>query len=1236
MPELPPKAFGRLSRTIGGGSLRAQGNDRAQRTGSPIGNIAAGPGYAELQATSNFSFLRGASHPDELVLTAAALGHAAIAITDRNSVAGLVRAHHAAKTVGLRLVIGVRLDLRDGASLLAYPQDRAAYGRLTRLLTVGKRRAPKGECHLDYADVAAHGEGQILVVLPPEDGDVAQFAARVAADFPGRAYLGAHHLYRGDDARRLARLAAIADQTGLPLVALNDVLYHIPERRRLQDVVTCIREHCTIAEAGFRLAAHAERHLKPPAEMTRLFRGHMDAVGRSLEIVARCRFSLDELRYEYPEEPAPPDSPMGGMTPQQRLAALAWQGAAERFSPKPSPPIANGGRGKGKGGCSEACLTPLTPTLSPRAGGEEENGGPAAGRDLSRVPDRIRTLIEHELALIERLDYARYFLTVHDIVAFARRRGILCQGRGSAANSVVCYCLGITAVDPARIDVLFERFISAARGEPPDIDVDFEHERREEVIQYIYEKYGRDRAGLAATVICYRARGAIREVGKALGLSGDVVAALAGIVWGWSNERVADRRVRDAGLDPADRNLRLALDLAGELIGFPRHLSQHVGGFVITRGPLSELVPIENAVMADRTVIEWDKDDLDALGILKIDILALGMLTCIRRAFGLIERHYGRSCDLSSIPAERPEVYAMLSRADSLGVFQIESRAQMTMLPRLKPREFYDLVIEVAIVRPGPIQGDMVHPYLRRRAGKEPVAYPSTELRQVLEKTLGIPLFQEQAMKIAIVGAGFAPEEADRLRRAMATFKRNGEIHQFREKFVAGMLRNGYSPDFATRCFDQIEGFGTYGFPESHAASFALLVYVSAWIKCFHPDVFACALLNSQPMGFYAPAQIVRDATEHGVEVRPADVNHSEWDCTLEPPAGQDPSPVPSPRKRGEGTLRQSGAAALALRARGARGARVPDDRMALRLGLRQIKGLAEADAARLVAARGAGYRDARDLWRRSGLGRAVLERLAAADALRSLGGENGGAKNGGLDRRRGLWAVKALGQAPLPLFAAASDSPSPPAGGRGQGEGGHSDLAAVAPSPPPPSPGERERIAAALLPEMPLGEHVVEDYATTGLTIKRHPLAFLRRELARDGLVRAAELATLPVGRRLAIAGLVLIRQRPGSANGVVFVTLEDETGIANLIVWPATLERFRRAALGATLLYCRGRLQREESVIHIVAEDLKDWTARLNTLRERTGDESPPPRATPLAPRERLPGYDAHDIVIPSRDFR
>jgi error-prone DNA polymerase len=1207
MPELPPKksealaGLDRLSRTIGDGSLRFLAQKRARTTGGgpgffpePIG------GYAELQATSNFSFLRGGSHPDELVRQAALLGLAGIAITDRNSLAGIVRAHQAAKEAGIRLVVGVRLDLQDGTSLLAYSVDRAAYGRLTTLLTLGKRRAPKGECHLDYVDIVGHGEGLVVVLLPPANADRVGLAAhravaaRVAEDFPGRAYLAVHHLYRGDDARRLARLAAIARETGLKLLATGDVLYHTPERRPLQDVLTCIREHCTIATAGFRLAANAERHLKPAREMARLFHGHEDALASSLEIVERCRFSLDELRYEYPEEPVPP-----GMTPQSRLAQLAWDGATGRYP----------------------------------------NG----------IPDKIRERIRHELALIERLDYARYFITVHDIVQFAESRQILCQGRGSAANSVVCYCLGITAVDPEKIDVLFERFISAARGEPPDIDVDFEHERREEVIQYVYQSYGRDHAGLAATLITYRARSAIREVGKVMGLSEDTVAALAGMVWGWSSERLMDQRVREAGLDPGDRNLRRALDFAGALIGFPRHLSQHVGGFVITRGPLSELVPIENAAMEDRTVIEWDKDDLDALGILKIDILALGMLTCIRKAFALIEQHKGDAYTLATIPPERPEVYEMLSRADSIGVFQVESRAQMSMLPRLKPSKFYDLVIEVAIVRPGPIQGDMVHPYLRRRNKIEKVVCPPG-LKHVLNKTLGVPLFQEQAMQIAIDGAGFTPDDADRLRRSMAAFRRNGDIEKFRDKFITGMVANKYDRAFAERCFSQIEGFGTYGFPESHAASFSLLVYVSAWIKRFHPGVFACALLNAQPMGFYAPAQIVRDAREHGVAVLPVDVNRSEWECTLEP------SPIATPAQEeahsddlflhpGEGRDPSGSLSTVSGMGPGLR--RGGDANLALRLGFRQIKGFNEADANRLIDQRGDGYPDAAALWHRSGLGHLALERLATADALRSMG----------LDRRQGLWALKALGEAPLPLFATplavipgrlAEPNPEPMNTDRKY----RGMVGAISPDRPsswvpgslaaqgPRNDNKNEAIAASLLPAMALGEHVVEDYRSLSLSLKRHPLAFLRSELERDGIVPAAELATLPVERRVAIAGLVLIRQRPGSAKGVIFITLEDETGIANLIVWPPILERFRRTVLGATLLYCKGRLQREEGVIHVVAEDLRDLTPRLQTLRARTGiDKSA--RKSVFALPERVPGNDPHDIYVPdivihSRDFR
>jgi len=1013
--------------------------------------------YAELEVTSNFSFLRGASHPEELVAEAQALGHRAIAIADRNSLAGVVRAHRAAREHGMRLVVGCRLVLEDGAELLCFPTDRAAYGRLCRLLTRGKRRAKKGECRLGYGDVVEHGAGQILIALPPDAPDAAfeRFLLRLAADFPGASYLAARHLYRGDDLRRIHRLDRLAARTGVALVATNDVLYHRPERRRLQDVVTCIREGCTLAAAGFRLIANAERHLKPPEEMARLFRDHTSALARTLEIAARCRFSLDELRYEYPDEG-------DGLPPQARLERLTRAGAGARYP--------------------------------------------------EGVPDKVERQLAHELALVAELGYAPYFLTVHDIVREARARGILCQGRGSAANSAVCYCLGITSVDPARLDLLFERFISAERGEPPDIDVDFEHERREEVIQYIYGKYGRDRAALAATVISYRSKSAIREVGKVLGLSEDVTGALAGTVWGWGSrsDPVAERHVRETGLDPADPTLRLTLDLAHELLGFPRHLSQHVGGFVITRGPLEETVPIENAAMEDRTVIEWDKDDLDALGMLKIDVLALGMLSCIRRAFDMIRRHKGEDWTLATVPAELPEIYDMLCHADSVGVFQVESRAQMSMLPRLKPRSFYDLVIEVAIVRPGPIQGDMVHPYLRRRSGLEPVAYPSDALKAVLGKTLGVPLFQEQAMRIAIVAAGFTPAEADRLRRAMATFRHSGEIHRFRQLFLDGMARNGYDAAFAARCFQQIEGFGEYGFPESHAASFALLVYVSAWIKRFHPEIFAAALLNSQPMGFYAPAQIVRDAAEHGVELRPVDVNLSDWDCTIEDGA--------------------------------------------LRLGLRQVKGLALADAARLVAARGTPYRTPGEIMRRAGLKRGAMERLAAADAFRSLG----------LDRRQALWAVEGLDDAAPPLLACLEDDGAP----------------------------------EAALPAMALGEHVANDYVTLGLSLKRHPLALLRRELDPFGIVPAARLKELHPGRRVRVAGLVLVRQRPGSASGVIFMTLEDESGVANLVVWPPVFERFRRTVMTGRLIECDGRLQREGEVIHVIAERMTDRTALLHRL--------------------------------------
>ncbi|MGD9803407.1 MAG: error-prone DNA polymerase [Hyphomicrobiaceae bacterium] len=1075
------------------------------------------PAYAELQITSNFSFLRGASHPQELAVTAAALGLKAFAITDRNTLAGIVRAHAAAKEAGIRFVVGARLDLQDAPSLLIYPTDRQAYGRLSRIITIGRRRAPKGECWLNLDDVLAYAEGQIVLALPGDHGlarnpaapngadGLAAILARLAEAFPGRAYLAGAHRFRGNDKAQLAQLAELANRCGTPWVATNDVHYHHPRRKLLHDVVTCVREHCTIDQAGYRLSPNAEAHLKAPEQMAALFADHPEAVARTVDIAERCRFSLDELRYEYPIEVT-----TEGRTPQQELEHLTRIGVRERYP--------------------------------------------------EGMPEKVQAAIQHELALIAELNYAPYFLTVHDIVRFARRRGILCQGRGSAANSAVCYCLGVTSVDPAHHDLLFERFISAARNEPPDIDVDFEHERREEVIQYIYDKYGRDRAGLAATVISYRGRSAVRDVGKAMGLSEDVVGGLAKGIWGSHGAVTTDSQAREGGLNPDDPRLAMVLSLARELVGFPRHLSQHVGGFVITRGPLSELVPIENAAMAERTVIEWDKDDLQAARLMKVDVLALGMLTCIRKAFDLIRQHYGEDYGLASVPQDDPAVYDMLCNADSVGVFQVESRAQMTMLPRLKPRCFYDLVIEVAIVRPGPIQGDMVHPYLRRRCGQEPVTYASPALKEVLGKTLGVPLFQEQAMKIAIVAAGFTPDEADGLRRAMATFRHTGTIHTFREKFINGMTRNGYEADFAERCFNQIEGFGEYGFPESHAASFAQLAYVSAWLKHYYPAAFACALLNSQPMGFYAPSQIVRDARDHGVHVLPVDVNHSEQDCTLEP---------------------------------------APDtqSRFAVRLGLRQVSGLAGAETERLLASRGNGYSDLRQLWRRAKLRAATLIRLAEADAFRSIG----------LDRREALWEAKALPDAPpLPLFAYRGED-------------------------------EVLEMPDAQLPEMTLGEHVVTDYETLRLSLKAHPMALLRGDMAGMGFVPCKDLATRPNNRRLKVAGVVLVRQRPATASGVIFATLEDETGIANIIVWPKVFERFRRVVMGARLLGVEGLLQREGIVIHVVAQRLVDLSHHLHTLADRNGIDPPLARADHI----KNPGHDPrdirkHDAGFRSRDFR
>ena len=1080
--------------------------------------------YAELAVTTNFSFLRGASHGEELVCQAAMLGLSAIGVADRNTLAGIVRAHIAAKDAGLRILVGARLVPSDGPELICYPTDRAAYGRLSRLLTMGKIKAKKGECLITLDDIAAHADGQIFIAIPPPDLTYGfRHALETLAQlWAGRLYLGACYGYQGRNRERLGRLADLGAKTGTPLVAINDVLYHAPERRPLQDILTCIREHCTIEQAGFRLEANAERHLKAPEEMARLFKGFEPALKRTLEIVARCQFSLDELAYEYPDEPVPP-----GKTPQAHLVDLTWAGAEWRYP--------------------------------------------------DGVPETVEAAIEKELKLIEALDYAPYFLTVNDIVAWARGQDILCQGRGSAANSAVCYCLGITSVDPATTSLLFERFLSKERREPPDIDVDFEHERREEVIQYVYQRYGRDRAALTATVISYRPRSAIREVCKALGLSYDIASALTGTVWGSYGKAIPDKQIRESGLDPATPNIRRAMILTRQLIGFPRHLSQHVGGFILTRGPLNETVPIGNAAMDDRTFIEWDKDDINALGILKVDVLALGMLSCIRKAFDLLKLHKGIEHNLASIPPGDTPTYDMICRAETLGVFQIESRAQMSMLPRLRPRVFYDLVIEVAIVRPGPIQGDMVHPYLRRRQGIEQVEYPSPapahgppdELERILKRTLGVPLFQEQAMQISIDAAKFTPDEANGLRRAMATFRKVGTIQNYEQMMVSRMVERGYDPVFAQRCFDQVKGFGEYGFPESHAASFALLVYVSCWLKCHHPDVFCAALLNAQPMGFYAPAQIVGDARSNGVEVRPVDVNLSAWDNRLEP---------------------------------GSNGLH------AVRLGFRQVDGLREDEMEALMAARGSGYEQPEDIRRRAGISRRAMELLAAADAFGSMG----------LDRRAALWAVR--GEAPgkaLPLLAAL-DVP------------------------------EQGQEAATQLPAMPASEHVIQDYQTTRLSLKDHPLRFLRERYRNYGLQSTAEAVISRNGSYVRTAGIVLVRQRPGSASGVYFVTIEDETGIANLVIWPRVGEIYRPILMGARIMLVSGRLQTADNVMHIIADQLIDRTSDLQWLTEETqrdplkklishADEVLRPITERRGPPKKMSGGHPRNIrAIPrSRDF-
>ncbi|ESY43187.1 error-prone DNA polymerase [Mesorhizobium sp. RSR380A] len=1074
--------------------------------------------YAEFGIQSNFSFLRGASKPEELVVAAKFLGFSSIGLADRNTVAGVVRAWQQAKVEKLAYHPGCRLVFGDGTpDILAYPQNRKGWGHLCRMLTQANLRDEneKGATLLQRSDLLEWGDLLSLAVLPDLSAnadDPLALVRQLKDRFGANLRLGMAPDHRGNDRFRIEQAAGMADIAGVPLMATNDVLYHSAERRSLQDVLTAIRLNLPVAEVGLELTANAERHLKPPLEMARLFRRHPRALAETLRFAGELTFSLSDLQYNYPDEPT-----QSGLGPQAELERLAREGAATRY--------------------------------------------PAG------VPASVLQRISEELALIERLNYARYFLTVYDIVQFARNEGILCQGRGSAANSIVCYCIGITEVGPERIDTLFERFISEERNEPPDIDVDFEHERREEVIQYIYSKYSAKRTALAAAVISYRGRSALREVAKAMGLSDDVRIALSSSIWGWSTSELGEKEAHAGGLDRNETSTRHVIAHANEIMGFPRHLSQHVGGFVITRDRLDEIVPIVKTAMEARKMVEWDKDDLDAVKILKVDILALGMLTCLKRAFTLLTDHYpkarddyGRPYVLATLPPEENDVYDMICRADTLGVFQIESRAQMSMLPRLSPREFYDLVIEVAIVRPGPIQGDMVHPYLRRRQGKEAAEYQKPELEAILKKTLGVPLFQEQAMNIAIVAGGFKPGEADELRRAMATFKRTGTIGNYRQRMIDGMVGKGYTKDFAERCFKQIEGFGEYGFPESHAASFALLVYASCWFKTFYPDVFCAAILNSQPMGFYQPAQLVRDARDHGVDIRDVDVNFSDWDCTLEK-AQFDPGRILARHGEMRGVIKT---------------------RYAVRLGFRQIKGLAEKRMEAFTARRGAGYTSVRDVWLRSGLDVGEIERLAQADAFRSLG----------LDRREALWAVRALdGKSAaerLPLF----------------------DQPAIR---------LRELEPETKLPTMPLGEHVIHDYRALGLSLKAHPVAFLRERLDRAGVIPNANLGSVRDGRRVSVAGLVLVRQRPGKGNAI-FLTLEDDKAVANVIFWERTFTRFRPIVMGARFVKVTGKLQSESDVIHIVAEKIEDLTPWLTVLLEEMTPAARPDIATLSDKAERV----------------
>jgi error-prone DNA polymerase len=1011
--------------------------------------------YAELQVTSNFTFLRGGSHPEELVEQAEKLGYRAIAITDRNTLAGIVRAHVAARGKNIRFIPACRLDLLDGPSLLAYPINQSGYSNLSALLTVGNLRAEKGECHLYKTDVYKYAADIKFLALSPEslnaDYDFGPGFMSALEEYKkalgNSLYFAANFAYYGDDHKRLFRLSQLAERLQIPLVATNDVHYHAPERRELQDVLTCIREKCTMHSAGFRLHQNAERYLKPIDEMYRLFRQYPDAIKRALELADACRFSLDELKYLYPEEIT-----SDGRTPMEELVYLVWKGAHEHWG--------------------------------------------------DQIPTKIRETIDMELEFIGRKDYASYFLTVYDYVREARSRGILCQGRGSAANSVVCYCLGVTSVDPSKFKLLFARFMSDERNEPPDIDVDFEHERREEIMQYIYNKYGRDRAGIVATVTQVHWKGAVRDVGKAMGLSTDAINVLSKSKYEFTDDWFEGKAPDTASFSSKDPHLRKVIELTLQYIGFPRQLGQHTGGFVITRGKLHELCPILNARMEDRTNVEWNKDDIEALGFMKVDVLALGMLTCIRKAFDLAKKHYNLNLTLANIPQDDPKVYEMISHADTLGVFQIESRAQMSMLPRLKPREFYDLVIEVAIVRPGPIQGDMVHPYLKRRNGEEPIEFPSDELKEILGRTLGVPLFQEQAMEIAIVAAGFTPAEADGLRRSMATFKSKGKVSWYKEKLVNGMVKKGYTEEFAQRVFKQIEGFGSYGFPESHAASFALLVYISSWIKCYYPDIFAASLLNSQPMGFYQPAQIVIDARKHGVVVRPVDINYSEWDNSLEEIDGRYCS---------------------------------------VRLGFRQVNGLREGEMQILVAGRMNAFRNINELLD-IGVSPFSLEKLADADAFRSIG----------LDRRQALWEVSALHDHPIGIFTG--------------------------------TPSQSEAEIKTELPVMTSGEHVIQDYASTSLSLKAHPVSFIRQSLNRLEVVPTSELSRMKNGMKVRVSGLITVRQRPGTAKGVLFITIEDETGFANLVVWSNTFEQYRKVILQSRLFMVEGKLQIEGEVIHVV----------------------------------------------------